>query len=251
MPGKESSSALSRLGYGIAIGLAIIACTAIAAKTFLLIKSSQNTVQVKGYAERPIVSEKGTWSGQIHTTHANLTEAYKELDRNRRKTQEILLQEGFKPAVILWGSVERQELMKPTPDGKAETNEVERYVLTQTVEVNAGDVSKLTALRSKIDDLNLQGFDVSTKSIKFYYPSDKLDKLKVALLAEATKSARERADQFAVNSNCKLGKLMNARQGVFQVTALNSSDVGDYGTYDTEHVEKVVKIVVTMTYGIE
>jgi len=101
-----------------------------------------------------------------------------------------------------------------------------------------------------MNELNLQGWDVTPGYVRFYYPSDKLDQLKVSLLAEASRSARERANQFALNSGTKVNRLLNARQGVFQVTAPNSSDISDYGTYDTSSIEKVVKIVVTMTYGV-
>ena len=44
--------------------------------------------------------------------------------------------------------------------------------------------------------------------------------------------------------------LVSARQGIFQVTAENSTDLSDYGVYDTSTIDKVVKIVVTLSYTI-
>lgn len=248
---KSFSGVLSQFGLGVALGIATIACTAIVAKTYIKVKESQNYIQVKGYAEKPIVSEDGIWSGTIHAEHANPTEAYKLLDQVKERTLGLLSKEGYEPQQINLYSIDRYEMHKKTPDGQYETNEIELYKLSQNIEVYSKDVNKIAELPNKINELNLQGFNVSAGHLRFYYPSDKLDQLKVALLAEASKRARERAEQFATSSGNCIGKLLNARQGVFQVTAPNSSDISDYGVYDTSSIDKVVKIVVTMTFNVK
>ena len=202
----------SQLGFGIALGASTIVCTGIAAKTYLKIKEYQNTIQVKGYAEKKIISENAVWSGSINASHPHMAEAYEALDLVREKTMDFLKKEGYSSDTVVLGSV---------------------------------------TIPSKLNELNIAGYDINSGQVQFYYPSDKLDKLKVDLLAKASKSALERAEQFAVNSDCKIGKLLNARQGIFQITAPNSSDISDSGTYDTSTIEKIVKIVVTMAYVIE
>ena len=248
---SKFSGLLSQTGLGIALGVALIACTALATKTYITIKESQNYIQVKGYAEKAIISESGIWTGHINAANANAVNAYKAIEDQKQATLTLLKKEGYADTDISWGSINRIAIYKKSPDGQYTTNEVERYELSQPVEVVSTDVQKLSNLPAKINDMNLQGHDVSAGSVRFYYPSDKLDALKVSLLAEASKSAKERADQFAINSGNKIGRLLNARQGVFQVTAPNSSDISDYGTYDTSSINKVVKIVVTMTYSVK
>ncbi len=247
----KSSGLLSQTGLGIALGIALVACTILATKTYLTIKESQNYIQVKGYAEKAIVSESGIWSGTINAANASAVNAYKAIDDQKQTVIELLKKEGYAENTISWKTIHRQAIYKKSPDGQYMTNDIERYELSQDVEVVSADVQKLSDLPAKINDLNLKGHDVSAGSVRFYYPSDKLDALKVSLLAEASKSAKERADQFAINSGNKIGRLLNARQGVFQVTAPNSSDISDYGTYDTSSINKVVKIVVTMTYSVK
>ncbi|AIK96870.1 SIMPL domain-containing protein [Candidatus Odyssella acanthamoebae] len=248
---KNFSGILSQLGLGVALGVATIACTAIVAKTYVKVKESQNSIQVKGYAEKRITSENAVWEGGINASNVDLIEAYKQLDQVKARTLELFKAEGYDPKQIKLGSINRFEVRKKSPDGHYELNEIERYNVSQNIEIASDDVQKLASLPSKMNELNLQGFDVTSGYVRFYYPSAKLDQLKVSLLAEASKSARERADQFALNSGNQISRLLNARQGVFQVTAPNSSDISDYGTYDTSSIEKVVKIVVTMTYGVE
>lgn len=241
----------SQLGFGIALGASTIVCTGIAAKTYLKIKEYQNTIQVKGYAEKKIISENAVWSGSINASHPHMAEAYEALDLVREKTMDFLKKEGYSSDTVVLGSVTKHQIKKRTPDGKNTTNEVETYNLSQTLEISSDDVKKLSTIPSKLNELNIAGYDINSGQVQFYYPSDKLDKLKVDLLAKASKSALERAEQFAVNSDCKIGKLLNARQGIFQITAPNSSDISDSGTYDTSTIEKIVKIVVTMAYVIE
>ena len=247
----KSSGLLSQTGLGIALGIALIVCTALATKTYITMKESQNYIQVKGYAEKPIVSESGIWSGTINATHASAVNAYQAIEEQKQTMLNLLKKEGYPQDDITWGAIYRTAIYKKSPDGQYTTNEIERYELSQNVEVVSKDVQKLSGLPTKINDLNRHGHDVSAGSVRFYYPSDKLDALKVSLLADASKSAKERADQFALNSGNKIGRLLNARQGVFQVTAPNSSDISDYGTYDTSSINKVVKIVVTMTYSVK
>jgi hypothetical protein len=49
----------------------------------------------------------------------------------------------------------------------------------------------------------------------------------------------------------KVGALMSAQQGVFQITQRNSTDTSSYGMYDTSTIEKTAKAIVTLEYAIE
>jgi uncharacterized protein len=248
---KQFSGLLSQLGLGISLGIATVVCTVIVARTYVKIKESQNSIQVKGYSEKRITSENAVWEGALQTSSSNLTEASKSLEELKSKVLALLKQEGYGPKQISLSTMNRHIVYKKSVDGRYDTNIVERYDLSQNVQVSSTDVHKTSTLPDKLNELIFQGYDISPGTLNFYYPSDKLDQLKVSLLADASRSARERAEQFAAHSGNKIGRLLSARQGVFQVTSPNSSDMSDYGTYDTGSIEKIVKIVVTMTYGIE
>jgi len=43
---------------------------------------------------------------------------------------------------------------------------------------------------------------------------------------------------------------VSATQGVFQITAPNSTEVSDYGSYDTSTIEKTVKAVVSCEFSV-
>lgn len=248
---KNTSGVLAQLGFGVALGLAIVACAGIFAATYMKVKANQNSIVVKGYAEDKIVSESGVWSGSIKASDTTLSGAYRALEDVRQKLLQLFAQEGFAVEDVQLGHTYKHHVYKRTDDGQYETNEIDTYHIVQDMEFHSNDVHKLKGLPAALGVLNLEGYDVDIGRLRFYYPSDKLDHLKIKLLAEASRSALERAEQFALNSGCKVGKLLRARQGVFQVTAPNSSDISDYGTYDTSSIEKIVKSVVTMDYRIE
>ena len=79
----------------------------------------------------------------------------------------------------------------------------------------------------------------------------KLSDLKIEILAEATKDARQRVEQLAINSGCKVGTLRFASMGVLQITKAYSTEVSDYGIYDISSLEKDVKAVVTCGFSID
>ena len=49
------------------------------------------------------------------------------------------------------------------------------------------------------------------------------------MIAAATKDASERAMQIANNANSRLGDLIQAKMGVFQITAKNSTEGYSWG----------------------
>ena len=55
---------------------------------------------------------------------------------------------------------------------------------------------------------------------------------------------------LASNSGSSVGGLRNAKQGVFQITPLFSTEVSDSGTSDTSTIDKMVKAVVTVQFAI-
>jgi hypothetical protein len=70
------------------------------------------------------------------------------------------------------------------------------------------------------------------------------------MLAEATKNAKDRAERIAESSGSKVGSMRSADMGVFQVMAVNSTEVSDYGAYDTTSIDKNVMAVVRASFSL-
>jgi uncharacterized protein len=235
----------SLLGLGIALSLGIFGSSVYVSRTIEKIKSSDHLIEVKGYAERKITSDTAVWHGTLIVRGKELTPTYQKLETDRKHVIAFLDAEGLKAEL---SPVTKNTLYVQTTQGM-NTNVVEGYVLHQGFSITSNDVPKIAALAIKIDQINGQGLEFESHDPRFFFSRDKLDALKVQLLGEATKNAKERADQFAKASGSAVGHLMNARQGIFQVTPENSTDLSDTGIYDTSTIDKVVKIVVTLAYA--
>ena len=118
------------------------------------------------------------------------------------------------------------------------------YLLTQAVRVESLDVDRL----AQIDTTPLveQGVIFTTELPEFLYT--KVAEEKIEMLADATKDARARADQIAVQGSRSVANLHDAEMGVFQIAPLHSGDTSGEGMNDTSSIEKTITAVVTATF---
>lgn len=245
----NTKSYASNLGLGLALAIGLFSSCMYVSSTFVKLKSADKTIEVKGFSEQKIVSDIVVWSGSLVARGTNIAEAFGRLETDKKHVLGFLSTEDIKADQINLLPVVKDTIFKMDEKGNP-TNHPESYVLRQRFMVTSGDVHKISALAVKIDQLNTQGVEFESYRPEFFFSSEKLNQVKVDLLGEATKSARERAQQLAHNSGSNVGQLVSARQGIFQVTAENSTDLSDYGVYDTSTIDKVVKIVVTLSYTI-
>lgn len=235
----------AQLGLGVAFALGLFGSSVYVSKTIEKIKSSDHLIEVKGYAERKITSDTALWQGTLVVRGKDLAAAYQKLEGDRKQVLAFLEGEGLKGNL---SPVMKDTLYVQTPQGM-NTNVVEGFILRQTFSLTSQDVQKISALAIKVDQINGQGLEFESTEPRYFYARPKLDALKIELLGEATKNAKERADQFAKVSGSRVGRLIGARQGIFQITAENSTELSDTGAYDTSTIDKVVKIVVTLSYA--
>jgi hypothetical protein len=78
----------------------------------------------------------------------------------------------------------------------------------------------------------------------------RLADLRIALLEEATRDAKQRAEAITRSTGGRVGAVREARMGVFQITPRYSTEVSDYGVYDLTSVDKDVTAVVRVTFTV-
>jgi len=244
---KNLSGFAVNMGLGIALAVGLVFSAHLVTQTLERLKSSDRTVDVKGYAERKITADYAVWQVNVVARGNDIASCFAAMENHKRSVAKFFEDQQIPTEQITLHPIRKDTVMK-TDERGFRTEIVEGFVLTQTFEVKSRDVQKISQLATKISSLGEKGLEVDSLQPSFLCDRDKLEKVKVEILAEATKSAKERADQFVVTSGTTLGRLVSARQGVFQVTAEHATDVSDSGTYDTSSIDKVVKIVVTLAY---
>ncbi|MFP4482423.1 MAG: SIMPL domain-containing protein [Thermovirgaceae bacterium] len=233
------------LGFFLAFGMIVSAF--LVAGTVEKVKLSNQTITVKGFAQKLVTSDVATWSGQITVRAAELVEASGKLEADRDKVLEYFRVHGVPEEQLALSGVDTFPRYKRTQEGR-ETNEIDHYQLQQTVTLSSDDVRLVEQLARSSSGLLGEGVEFFAYAPQYFYSG--LEAAKIELLGEATKNARERAKQLAEGSGGQVGKLRSASQGVFQITQPYSTDVEDYGMYDTTTIEKAIKAVVTIQYTI-
>ena len=79
-----------------------------------------------------------------------------------------------------------------------------------------------------------------------------VSELKIKMIEQATKDAKNRAETIAKNGGGSLGDLTKANMGVFQITAENSSDEYSWGgSFNTSSKRKTASITMRLNYEID
>ncbi|MEZ5564286.1 MAG: SIMPL domain-containing protein [Gammaproteobacteria bacterium] len=96
--------------------------------------------------------------------------------------------------------------------------QMDRYTAEVAVTVRSDQIDVVRKAIARTGELVKQGVAV-VRSYEFntQYLYTDLDKIKPAMIAEATKDARRAAEQFAKDSGSKVGAIRRAHQGLFTI----------------------------------
>ncbi len=227
----------------LAIGLIISASTL---SRFYLRLEKEKVITVKGFASRRLTSDKASLSVNVTVQAASIPEAYKTLQTQTQAVQSLI--EAKKNIAFAADNVDLEKVYKRDSGGRS-TNEIDYYILSQRFNLESKVVQDVEQLSRAVGELLSKGYQVSIHGPEYYITD--LSEAKMELLGKATEDGYTRAKLMADNSGGKVGKLVEAQQGIFQITQPDSTDVASYGIYDTSTIEKDIKAVVTLKYMIE
>jgi hypothetical protein len=238
---------------GIIAAIAFIAAVWVAGYYFYKTKGPAKTMSVVGLAEQDFESDLIVWDLNYSVRNMNMKDAYSLLKEQNNVVKEYLKSKGLGEDEMIFNAVTHYA------DNDWEWNEAARrsfevfkgYVLTQSIRIESTDVEKIEKISREVTELLDQGIQIDGNNVSYYYT--KLADLKIEMLANATKDARNRAETIAKNAGSSLGGLKTANMGVFQITAPNSADE-DYswgGTFNTSSKQKRASINMKLTYYVK
>lgn len=246
---KQFSNAIIVLGLLLAIGMASAAfILGVQAKRAV---SGQQSISVKGLAEKPIKADSANWTLNIATSDLEQRGALDKLATERKVLEAFLVKQGLPKETWEWqveniGDHYEEIFIKDTP------RQIKKgYDAFQTVTVSTKDLAKITQANQAILQLRADNHPISAQPPN-YLVSD-LESIKMSLIADATKNARARATEFVKQDGVKVGVMKSANQGAFYILA-KGGEAGDDsygGVYDKSTIEKVARVVVTIVYNIE
>jgi uncharacterized protein len=248
---KDFSKAVIVLGLLLAIGMAAAAfILGVQAKRAV---AGQQSITVKGLAEKPIKADSAEWQINIGVTADNQASALQNLTVERKVVEAFLAKQGF-AADNINADVEtiaphyEEIFIKDTP------RQVQKgFDAYQNLSVTSKDLAKITAANKAFLQLRVDNHPVTAQPPQFLV-SD-LETVKMSLIADATKNARARATEFVKQDGVKVGVMKSANQGAFYILPVgktnDDADNSYGGVNDKSTIDKTARVVVTIVYNIE
>ncbi len=245
----------------LALAVGLTFSTYIAASTWRDVRKQpdKNNIRITGSAKKRIVSDLIQWSATIEGKGSDRTAAYVALKGGTEKVVAFLKAQGIKPEDIKTQSahiseefeIVREEKVLPgtTVPMRSETRKSIGFRAFQTVSVSSPNVPLIEKASREITSLLEQGVFVTSNSPNYYYT--RLGELKLEMLAEAAKDARNRAENILRSAgNTNIGPLVYSSMGIININPANSTETSTEGNNDTTSYEKDIITIVRAEYKV-
>jgi len=230
--------------------IGIVAAALVLGNAFKYKYKASNTINVTGNAKKDFEADLVNWSASFSQKSMNLSAASDQLKKDRELVKNFLINKGIKNSEIVFSAVSITKDFSYNTDERGNSyNTFTGYSLIQSVSVESKELDKVDNVSREISELISQGLELSSNSPNYYY--SKLEDLKLALIAEASKNARARAENIAKEAGSSLGALLKADLGIFQITGQNDNEDYSYGgVFNTTSRHKTANITVKTSFGL-
>ena len=199
-------------------------------------READRSVTVRGLAERDVKADLATWTIAYSASASDLATAQASVDRDTGQIRAFFKELGFPEDALQPAGV---NVSNTTTEG------VQQFTVRQRMTLRTNDIARAgKAVRSQFD-LVRRGV-VLEEGSGMAYTFTKLNDIKPAMVAEATRDARASAQQFAKDSATSVGGIKQATQGYFSVEARDGDSGGGWGVSDTPF--KKVRVVTTVDF---
>lgn len=252
----SSSSSPQRLAFlllGASLALGFIVAADKLSKAIAQVRSARPEVTVKGVATQDLRADEGELAGLLSWRGTDLAAGRSALEAQRVAFRRLLVQAGFTEAELETRPVAVTRLEPARPNAthvdysKSARGPVPDYFITSGFLLRSAKVDAVARLTQQEIAL---GQDVELDRHNPVFRVLKFDDSKKELLEAAAKDARRRADVLVAGSGSKVGTLIDASQGVFQISAKGRVNESDYGSVDVSSVDKTMRLVVTMRFEL-
>jgi hypothetical protein len=199
-------------------------------------READRSVTVRGLAEREAMADLATWTIAYSSTAPDLATAQAGVDRDTASIRSFFGELGF-PA----------ESLQPTGVNVSQftDNGEPKFTVRQRMTLRSNDIKRAQNAVKRQFELVRRGV-VLEEGSGMAYTFTKLNDIKPAMVAEATRDARASAEQFAKDSGTSVGTIKQATQGYFEINARDGDSGGGWGVSDTPY--KKVRVVTTVDF---
>ena len=200
---------------------------------------AERSVTVRGLAERDVTADLATWTIAYAEQGTDLGEVQAGIDQDTRAIIAFLRAAGFGDPEIISAGVGVNQFF----DSNRGVNSI---TVRRRLQLRTADVKKARAAFARQFDLIRRGVAIEEGS-GISYSFTRLNDVKPAMIAEATKDARRGAEQFAQDSGTSVGGIESATQGYFSIGARD----GEEGASGSDSPLQKVRVVTTIDFYLD
>lgn len=229
----------------IILGISLILSASLLKEGLTGLKTSDRYVTVKGVAEREVQADLALWPIRFVATGNTLEQAQERARSSREAIYAFLELQAIDKNAVELQRLDVTDTRANPYQGEGE----QKFIINQTLMVRSTQIDRIRQAAQNVSELVDSGVLLTTD----YGPGGPtylfsgLNNIKPAMIAEATASAREAAQQFARDANASVGGLRRANQGVFQILARDQAP----GISEQQQPVKTVRVVSTVDYYLE
>lgn len=202
-------------------------------------RAADRSVTVRGLAEQDVTANLATWTIAYAATGTDLPTVRAEIERSTDALKDYFRALGFPDdALTATGAGVNQFI----------NNGVPNITITQRMQLRTNDIERARKAVADQFDLVRRGVTLQEGSA-MTYSFTRLNAIKPAMVAAATRDARAAAEQFAKDSGTGVGGIKSATQGYFSIEPRDGEQSGGYGAADTPF--KKVRVVTTVDFYLK
>ena len=205
---------------------------------------SSDGITVTGSAKTSATADNVVWTLSVSLSSPAVGTAVKKVDADVAALSKYLTTGGIPASSLTLGAVStnaNEEYVNGNSTGR-----ILSYRANRDVTVRTKDVQLVSKLSQGIGALLGTGINVNNYGPQYYISN--LPELRPALMSDAMKDAKVRAEALTKAVGSSLGSLVNVKAGPIQITTPDSTMTADYGAYDTSTIKKTVTATVSVTF---
>jgi len=190
---------------------------------------------MRGLAERDVTADLATWTIRTLSTGNNFAAVQADAANDANVIRAYLGEHGFTTADLQPAGISVNQWTN---------NGVDQIQVRQQFRLRTTKIADAKAAYAGQAVLLARGVALEDGGSSIAYSFTKLNDVKPAMIAEATKDARKGAEQFAKDSGASVGGIRSASQGYFSIQSRD----GDSGGPADASPEQKVRVVTTVEF---
>ena len=213
-----------------------------------VVNNKSGSVSVKGAAVKYVVADKALWNISFVQAGNDLEIINNKILEDTTKVKNFLKKYQLTEEEISLGQLDFVDM---NAREYKDPNQKNRFIVTQTISIETNNINAVDRASKNLLELISENVYLASSygAMKPAYIFTKLDDVKNQMIDEATIKAKSAAEQFAKNSNVKVGNIKRANQGTFVITGRNKAS--QYDNDELHQKDKEIRVVSTLEYYLK